>query len=98
MKIDLHVDTDTLPDDVIVIERSKGPQGWVIRRKGQRTDRPPEVHRRLDLAIVYAGQGPASGPCTLIVCQFSEASRQPLLDVSDATFSLVKVPRKRRAT
>ena len=33
MKIDLHVDTDNLPDDVIVIERSKGPQGWVIRAR-----------------------------------------------------------------
>ena len=71
MKLDLHVDTDDLPNDVIVIERSKGPQGWVIRRKGERTDRPPEVHRRLDLAIVYAGQRPAREPRTLIVREFS---------------------------
>ncbi len=38
MKIDLHVDTDNLPDDVIVIERSKGPQGWGDPTQGS-TDR-----------------------------------------------------------
>ena len=73
MKIDLHVDTDDLPADVIVIEPSEGRQGWVIRRRGQRTDRPPEVHRRLGDAINYAGQRPAE-PCTLIVREFSSTT------------------------
>ena len=76
MKIDLHIDTDDLPADVIVIERSQGSPGWVIRRQGQRTDRPPEVHRQLGSAINYAGQRLA-GPCTLIVREFSSTPRSP---------------------
>ena len=70
MKIDLQVDTDDLPDDVVVIERSQGRPGWVIRRRGQQTDRPPEVYEPLERAIRFVRQGLA-GPCTLIVREFS---------------------------
>ncbi len=71
MKIDLHVDTDDLPDDVIVIERAQGRPGWVIRRRSQRPNQPPDVYARLGGAIEFVGQRP-TGPCTLIVLEFNK--------------------------
>ena len=77
MKINLGVvDTDDLPDNVIVIVRSQGRRSWVILRKGQRTDRPPEPHKTLVKAIGYALQ-PSAGPTTLIVREFDKAHGEP---------------------
>jgi hypothetical protein len=69
MKIDLYVDTDDLPANVIVIERSQHGSGWVFRCRGQPTDQPPDVYTTLERAITYADQRLA-GPCTLIVREF----------------------------
>ncbi len=69
MKIDLHVNTDDLPVNVIVIERVHGGSGWVFRCRGQRTDQPRDVYPTLERAITYADHRLA-GPCTLIVREF----------------------------
>ena len=69
MTIDLHVDTDDLPANVIVIERSHGGSGWVFRCRGQRTDQPRDVYTTLERAIRYADQRLA-GLCTLIIREF----------------------------
>ena len=69
MKIDLHVDTDDLPPNVIVIERAQAGSGWVFRCRGQRIDQPRDVYQTLERAITYADHRLA-GFCTLIVREF----------------------------
>ena len=69
MQINLQVDTDDLPPNVIVIERAHGGSGGVFRCRGQRADQPRDVYPTLERAITYADHRLA-GPCTLIVREF----------------------------